>query len=52
MGSVAPESAHASSLSWMKLKTELDDDWSWSLAIVDAIAMTVTVGSDVAVEVE
>ena len=46
MGSVAPKSAHASSLSWMKLKTELDDDCSWSLAIVDAFAIDVAVGSE------
>ena len=36
----------------MKLNTELDDDCSWSLAIVDAIVIDAAVGSDVAVEVE
>ena len=36
----------------MKLKTELDDDCTWSWAIVDAIASDVAVWGDVAVEVE
>ena len=47
---MAPESAHASSSSWMKLKTELDDDCTWSWAIVDAMA--IDVACDVAVDVE